>query len=142
MSENLIDLAHFRGKGNIFLMRGDENILGLQSPGDFSCSISSYITSHKIMKIWIHEKGKAYKGFFVHLTSVDYFSGFTDWSGANFKLLTDKDGITFMRQIKRNINGVIAQVDCGEYKIYLSCTEFKLELANYIPPFIDSINIK
>ncbi|MDX2076210.1 MAG: hypothetical protein SFZ02_07250 [bacterium] len=141
MSEKLIDVATLHRKGYIYLMKGKENILGLQNPDDFSCNIHSYITSHKIMKIWIHEKSRDSNGFLMHLTGVHYFSGFTNWHGANFRLLTDEESMAFTGSLGRDTNGFIVEINSGVSKIYISSTKFELQIGNYIPQFIDGIEV-
>lgn len=76
------------------------NILSLEDPETYGCSLKSYQHGHKELTFQVC-KGVGEPELRVVFSQVGYFSGPTAWLGANFTSDSDEAVIQFVRQFRR-----------------------------------------
>jgi hypothetical protein len=79
---------------------GYHNIFPLDKAEEYRCDIDHYTTSHKELRVAVSHESVS--PFYLLFTDVKYFSGPTEWQGANFRLIENSDEhLRILKSLKR-----------------------------------------
>lgn len=133
---------------NIDTLRGRDNIFNLQEPNDWVCDVIEYQRGHRSMTIKIFEKGKQDNYFMLSAKNIFSFSGTFMWNGANFRLLSSNESLTFLKrflnfenypdEILKDLFLIITAIN-PQTEIIISASDFDIILNEYNPNFIKQL---
>jgi hypothetical protein len=108
-----------------------ENIFGVNKPDEWHCRMVGYATLHNTMAIIAKHPNKELEPFLVTFRHVTYFSGTTNWVGANFCRAEMRELLNLWRIINTKIQALSDEE--LEYKFDQSALGLYVVKTSYSP---------
>ena len=74
------------------------NIFRLPNPNAWKCTVRHLAKGHGLLQIALSNESADYEASQLEFTHVSYFAGWTVWRGVDFRIGTDSEYATFIRQ--------------------------------------------